>query len=99
MGGCAYGAPTKKPYRLWMTPATAEEFKKAMMDKASACAICKVNPNGLHDKAAIPEKGSKRKRTDTSEANGAASQNRVPWRLAQQVGECMRRAYQKARSG
>ena len=100
--GCAYGAPTKKPYRLWMTPATEREFRKVKIgpsDKASACAICKKHPNRRHDKAAITEKGSKRKRTDTTEANGDASKNRVPWQLAKQVGECMRRAYLKARSG
>ena len=95
--GCAYGAPTNKPYRLWMTPATQREFEKVRIlpaDPQSMCADCKAVPPRKHSKCVVPEAGSKRQRTDTSEANGKASRNRVPWRLARQVGECMRKAYQ-----
>ena len=94
--GCAYGAPTNKPYRLWMTPSTQREFGKVKIlpaDPQSLCECCKAVPPRKHDKCLVPEQGSKRKRTDTSGANGKASRNRVPWRLARQVGECMRRAY------
>ena len=102
VGGCAYGAPTKKPYRLWMTPATAHEFMKVRIephDARSECSICRGKPNARHTRAAITEKGSKRKRTDTTEANGDASRNRVPWKLAKQVGQCMMAAYRKTSRG
>ena len=100
--GCAYGAPTKKPYRLWMTPATAHEFMKVRIephDERSECSICRGKPNARHTRAAITGKGSKRKRTDTPEANGDASRNRVPWKLAKQVGQCMKAAYLKTSRG
>ena len=93
--GCAYGAPTMKLYRLWMTPAIREEFKKVRIDprsKLSRCEACKQGRK--HTMTVLPGMGQKRKRTRVEGLTVQAARNRVPPALAKQVGECMQRAYE-----
>ena len=98
--GCAYGAPTKKPYRLWMSPATAAEFRKVRISptsRQSRCEACKMGRN--HDKAVLPAIGQKRKRTSVQGMTVKAARNRIPTMLAKQVAECMQKAYAKTLHG
>ena len=98
--GCAYGAPTLKPYRLWMTPATAEEFRKVRIDPKSRRSRCEACKQGrMHERTVLPGLGQKRKRTSVEGMTVQAARNRVPPMLAKQVAECMQRAYAKTSSG
>ena len=99
MTGCAYGAPTKKPYRLWMTPATRQRYTKVRIqpqDKASLCKICKGThrTKKRHDKTVLPAMGDKRARSKEKGLTVKAARNRVPALLAEAVGRCMLEAYE-----
>lgn len=98
--GCAYGAPSMKPYRLWMTPATATEFRKVCIHPASPqsrCEACKQVRN--HERTVLPGLRQKWKRTSVAGMAVQAARNRVPPLLAKQVAECMQRAHEKTPSG
>ena len=94
--GCGYGAPTKKPYRLWMSPATARRFRAVKIDptsKASLCPLCTAVPRKKHKRAVLPGKHQKTPRAKIPGVYVKAARNMVPERLAKQIAECMLLAY------
>ena len=94
--GCAYGAPTKKTYRLWMTPATRERFTRVRVrpeSKQSMCAACKANPKKKHARTVLPALGTDTPRTCITGFTVQAARNMVPEAMAKQVGRCMLQAY------
>ena len=94
--GCAYGAPTKKPYRLWLTTRTRNLLKKKVIHPASPrseCLACKSVPRLKHSMTVLPGKTDKTPRTSKNGVYVRAARNMVPANLAKQVGQCMLQAY------
>ena len=94
--GCAYGAPSKKPYRLWMTPATRDRFVKVRIHPEGAtsmCAACTAVPKQTHTRTVLPAMGTDTPRTCITGKSVAAARNMVPEAMATQIGRCMLQAY------
>ena len=92
---CPYGRKSSKKYHLWMSPATEREFRKVMIhptDKESLCKECKKGEK-LHQQAQCKRTGDTRPGVSEAGFGNDAANNRVPWRLAQLISKCMKKAY------
>lgn len=92
VSGCAWGErKSKKPYRLWLSPETAEIFQPIHPASAqSQCRACKLGER--HAEAMVPARGSDQKRVKLDGMTNDAARNRVPPRMAEHVGLAMRMA-------
>ena len=95
--GCAWGErKSLKPYRLWLSPATAEIFQPIHpASPLSRCEECKAGV--VHTQAMMPAEGSTQERVRLPGMTVGAARNRVPPRLAEHVGLAMRMACVMAR--
>jgi hypothetical protein len=95
--GCAWGErKSLKPYRLWLSPATAEIFHPIHPSSPlSRCEECKAGV--VHTQAMMPAAGSTQERVRLPGMTVGAARNRVPPRLAEHVGLAMRTACITAR--
>ena len=95
--GCAWGErKSLKPYRLWLSPATAEIFHPIHPSSPlSRCEECKAGV--VHTQAMMPAAGSTQERVRLPGMTVGAARNRVPPRLAEHVGLAMRTACVTAR--
>jgi hypothetical protein len=92
VSGCAWGErKSKKPYRLWLSPETAEVFQP--IHPASAQSRCEACKGGRrHAEAMVPARGGDQKRVKLVGMTNDAARNRVPPRMAEHVGLAMRMA-------
>ena len=93
--GCPYGRKSSKKYHLWMSPATEKEFRKVMIHPTTEKSLCEECKKGekLHQQAQCKKKGDTRPGVSEEGFGSEAANNRVPWRLAQLITKCMKKAF------